>query len=227
MIHDCQHDDERFEGYGVRRLASRVRGSLTGLACKSNLFRPFSAHRSGQSVLAGCIAGGASVPMSWCRTRRGTWKSSRATRWCSGARSAVAASASSAIKAARRVRFQSLRNRCCPYASSSATPCSGDSFSPFTESSRPVKVLETWDHLPEIRASRATEIRDEFVAAREENTCCNAENIAKQLDRELEGRMAPVRAFEAAEKAARERVKGVEVTVPEPAWASAPSEDDE
>ena len=60
---------------------------------------------------------------------------------------------------------------------------------------RDSEALETWDHRPAIRASRATEIRDEFVALRDENDRMNRERIGRQLDAERDGRMWPVTAY--------------------------------
>ena len=58
------------------------------------------------------------------------------------------------------------------------------------------EIVERWDHTPCVRGTRATEILDELVAAREENNQWNRENIDRQLDAEREGRMAPYRAWQ-------------------------------
>ena len=69
--------------------------------------------------------------------------------------------------------------------------------------------------------TQAREIYREFTGAKADYDRAQHEFTEKQMADELEGRLQPVRAFESAERAARTRVRGVEVTAPgaEKPWA--------
>ena len=68
--------------------------------------------------------------------------------------------------------------------------------------------FETWDHEPAIRASRATEVLDELLAAREENNRWNRQNIDAQIELEKDGRLAPYRAWQREVASSKNRVPG-------------------
>ena len=91
------------------------------------------------------------------------------------------------------------------------------------------RAQQDWDDTWVVPRSQAREIFVELTAAKADYDRAEHVYAEKQQADELEGRLQPVRAFEAAERAARTRVRGVEVTAPgaEKPWADLPSEGDD
>ena len=91
---------------------------------------------------------------------------------------------------------------------------------------RPGDLIEAWLRTECVPASRAREIFDERVAAKEENDRMNRERIDRQLDEERDARTWPVTAYELARASTERRVPGgVQVGLPgdEQPWADQPS----
>jgi hypothetical protein len=88
----------------------------------------------------------------------------------------------------------------------------------------PSDVIRDWDGGYCDSWSKAKSLVDEISAATEAHEQVERQRREKQMADELEGRLQPVRAYEAAERAARTRVRGVEVTAPgaEKPWADLP-----